>query len=208
MPKSKTRKRSKSGAARKLDWGASARRGTSGINILLGAVALAAVVAGGLFWWRTMAVEETFLALAAEGQPALEKVERFPNLGRKHLDPGQTHRYRSAFPTSGPHDLVWVRPGFYGRPQKPTLLVHALEHGNVVVYYDQPGDAALAALRDWTELYGGQWDGLVVTPDRSLGQTVVLTAWRKLLRLDRFAATAGAAFIEAHRGRGPENSVR
>ncbi len=208
MPKSKTRKRSKSGAARKLDWGASERKGSRGINIVLGAVALTVVVAGGLYWWRTTAVEATFLALAAEGQPALEKVERFPNLGRKHLDPGQTHRYQTTFPTSGPHDLVWTRPGFYDQPQKPTLLVHALEHGNIVVYYDQPGDAALATLKDWTEIYGGQWDGLVVTPDPSLGQGVVLAAWRKLLVLDRFEAAAGAAFIDAHRGRGPEHPVR
>ncbi len=170
MPKSRTRKRSKSGAARKLDWGASARKGSRGINILLGAVALAAVAFGGLYWWRTTTAEATFLALSAAGQPAMDRVKSFPDLGRKHLDPGQTHRYQTAFPTSGPHDLTWVKPGFHDQPQKPTQLVHALEHGNVVVYYDKPGDAALATLKDWTALYGGQWDGLVATPDPSLGR--------------------------------------
>ena len=35
-----------------------------------------------------------------------------------------------------------------------------------------------------------------------------MTAWRKRLRLKTFDASAAAAFIDAYRGRGPENPVR
>lgn len=63
-------------------------------------------------------------------------------------------------------------------------------------------------LKRWAGLYGGQWDGLVVTPKPGLGEAIVLTAWTKLLRLAPFDAEAAAAFIDAFRGRGPENPVR
>jgi hypothetical protein len=37
---------------------------------------------------------------------------------------------------------------------------------------------------------------------------VVLTAWRKILKLDTFEPASAAAFVDAYRGRGPENKVR
>jgi hypothetical protein len=37
---------------------------------------------------------------------------------------------------------------------------------------------------------------------------VVLTAWRKILKLDSFEPAAAAAFIDTYRGRGPEKRVR
>jgi hypothetical protein len=83
-----------------------------------------------------------------------------------------------------------------------------LEHGNIVIYYDAPETEVLATLKDWAGLYGGQWDGLVVTPHSGLGKTIVMTAWRKILRLDTFDPAAAAAFIDAYRGRGPEHPVR
>ena len=51
-------------------------------------------------------------------------------------------------------------------------------------------------------------DGVVVTKDNALGSRVVLTAWRRRLELNPFDAAAAAAFMDAYRGRGPENAVR
>ncbi len=50
-----------------------------------------------------------------------------------------------------------------GRHQTAERLVHALEHGNIVIYYDKPGDAVRQSLDSWTDLCGGQWSGIVVT---------------------------------------------
>ena len=86
--------------------------------------------------------------------------------------------------------------------------MHAAEHGNIVIYYDTPGDAVRQTLDSWTDLYGAQWSGVVVTPAPGLGAAVVLTAWRKVLRLDPFDAAMAAAFVDAYRGRGPEKPVR
>ena len=133
---------------------------------------------------------------------------RSPTTGRRHLDAGERWRYDSRYPTSGPHQTIWVWPGFYDRRQDPLRLVHALEHGNIVVYFDRQPPDVIDTLQDWAGLFTGQWDGLVVARDPGLGQSIVLTAWRKRLELDRFDAAAAAAFIDAFRGRGPENAVR
>ena len=145
--------------------------------------------------------------LAAEGRDALNEVRSFPSDGRAHLDPGQTYNYEHRFPTSGPHDPQPVEPGVYTESQPPTKLVHALEHGNIVIYYDEPAPKILNLLRTWAEHHDGKWSGLVLTPESGLGDEIVLTAWTKMLRLDPFDRVAAAAFIDTYRGRGPEHPV-
>ena len=112
--------------------------------------------------------------------------------GRGHLTIGQSHRYPARYPTSGIHATQWTRAGFYDEPQPPTRLVHAMEHGNVVIYMESPADV-IDMLDGWASLYRGQWDGVVVTKDARLATGVVLTAWRRRLELDPFDAPA--AFV-------------
>jgi len=129
-----------------------------------------------------------------------------PSAGRGH-DPSVRH-YDDRFPTSGVHNPTWVDPGVYAERQAKAKLVHALEHGNIVIYYDDPPDPVLQRLRRWAALYDGQWSGIVLTPAPGLGQTLVLTAWTRRLTLDEFQPELAAAFIDAYRGRGPEKPVR
>ncbi|MEE8189276.1 MAG: DUF3105 domain-containing protein [Kiloniellales bacterium] len=208
MPKSRTRKKAKSKQSAKIDWGASSAKGSDKINLLLGAILVVALAGGGLFWWQASQTRSRFMYLVDDGQPALARVQTMPNHGGGHLSPGQGHSYGVPFPTSGIHARTPTEPGFYSESQPPIGLVHALEHGHVVIYYGQPGGDALTLLKDWTSLYAGHWDGVIAVPSPGLGNSVVLTAWRKMLRLDRFAPAASAAFIDAYRGRGPENPVR
>jgi hypothetical protein len=153
----------------------------------------------------------TYVACAAAQQKGKEQrviptqVQTMPDEGRWHLDPGEKWRYRSSPPTSGPHDPVPVRPGFYKEPQPPERLVHSLEHGTIVIYYDQSPAGVLAILKVWAERYQGKWDGVIVTPLPGLGEAVILTAWQKLLRLDPFDEQQATGFIEAFRGHGPEH---
>lgn len=210
MPKSKKRKRAGPDAAGKIAWGTSAAtpRRRSREWLIVGAVAAVIVVGGGVFLFQSSSTKREFNALAAQGAPALARVATQPSDGRRHLDAGERWFYADRYPTSGPHETIWTRPGFYDESQPPTRLVHALEHGNVVVYYDTTTPEALDTLRRWTRLYPGQWDGMVLARDPSLGASIVLAAWTKRLRLDAFDAAATAAFIDAFRGRGPENPVR
>ena len=78
----------------------------------------------------------------------------------------------------------------------------------IVIYIGRPRDEDMAAMTDWAKRWDGRWDGIVITPDPGLGRRVVLTAWQRRLALDSFDPAATAAFIDAYRGRGPENAVR
>ncbi len=214
MPRSRSKQQRKRGRKpkqrpRSIPWGGSTR-GTRDRLWTYGLIALGAAVvaAGGLWWWQSAQAERDFLALAAEGEGALARVESLPSKGRSHLEAGQRYVYQSRFPTSGPHAPVWTEAGVYDDPQPRTQLVHAIEHGNIVVYYDQPGAEAMATLRRWADLYDGKWSGLVIVPAPGLGRSVVLTAWTERLTLETFDAAPAAAFIDAYRGRGPEHPVR
>lgn len=208
MPKSKSRKKSARTSNRSIDWSASADKKSSYFNLVLGGIALAAVAAGAIYLWSAFQTQDAFADYAAQGQSALAKVETTTNFGRNHLSPGQSHSYSQNFPTSGTHQTSWINPGFYSERQPPTQLVHSLEHGHIVIYYEDPGADAVTHMKDWASLYGADWQGVIATPSSGLGQAVVLTAWRKILKLDRFEAAAAAAFIDEFRGRGPEHPVR
>jgi hypothetical protein len=207
--KGKSGKRRKTVEKKNISWGgaySSQKRNRD--RFILVTVLFVLVLGGGLAWWYSFSAESNFQNLVAEGQAALAEVRTEPSKGRNHLSPGQSHAYASRFPTSGPHETVWTRTGFYDEPQPPTNLVHALEHGNVVIYYDSPGAETVAQLSEWAGLYDGQWDGIVVAPMRGLRERIVLTAWVKRLDLKTFDAAAAAAFVDAYRGRGPEHPVR
>lgn len=196
------------GGTRRLSWGGVRRRSTWKERGLIGAALLA--VLGYLAWtWSSDAeTEKQLLALVEQGRVALSEVELEPSLGRRHLGNSEPFTYPGDFPLSGPHDLVWTRPGVYDEPQRARNLVHALEHGNIVIYYDDPGAAVMEQLEAWAALYTGQWDGLVLTPRLGLGEGLVLTAWTRRLDLANFDSAAAAAFIDEYRGRGPEHRVR
>ena len=86
-------------------------------------------------------------------------------------------------------------------------MVHALEHGNIVIYYDKPTDAAMNLIRGWTDQYQGVWDGVVAVQHDNLDERIVLTAWQHRLELPKIDVRA-SFFVDAFRGRGPENRVR
>ena len=171
-------------------------------------VAVLALIGAGYGIFTSQQEEGAFDALAAAGKEELERVEKFPSEGRTHLPAGSQISYGTHPPTSGPHYLQWVNPGFYETLKGWSNLVHSLEHGMIVIYYDQPAVDALETLKSWTSLFTGPWSGIVMVRKAGLGEKLILTAWRRILRLDRFEIEAAAAFIDAYRGRGPENPVR
>jgi hypothetical protein len=208
MAKSKRKRQKRQSPEGKVSWGGKATAGTRRLNVAIALAALAGAVAGVLYWAAADRSESAFMALAEAGRDRLDAVETEPNKGRRHLGAGETYHYGDSSPTSGPHDTTWAATGFHETAPAPTRVVHALEHGNVVIYYDRPDDEVLETLKVWTGIYTGQWDGLLAIPMSGLGGSLILTAWTKELRLDSFDAALAAAFIDAYRGRGPEHPVR
>lgn len=122
-------------------------------------------------------IAQDFNALAKQGRPQLARVQTEPDRGNTHVPSGTAVAASEPLPLSGPHWPKVTPSGFYQEPQPKGELIHALEHGQVVV-------------------------------QKGLGDDVVLTAWRRRLRLDTFDESALAAFMDAYMGRGPENPAR
>ena len=206
--KSKTRKKRQS-KSRHLNWGPNVSgKQRNRDRLIVGAIFAVVVIGGVAFWLNQTQATSEFDELAAAGAAALGRVRTEPSAGSNHLPIGQRITYPSQFPTSGAHDARPLRAAFFEEPQWPERLVHSQEHGHIVVYYDQLEPADRDNLKKWTGLYTGQWDGVIASPMPGIGRRVVLVAWRRLLRLRKFDATAAAAFIDAYRGRGPEQQVR
>ncbi len=208
MPKSRSRRRRTS----KTRHAGSSRDHTRGRRLwrpvaVAAGVVLAATAAW--FWYANfLQSEQAFLEHARRGKDALTRVVRPPNEGRGDVSPGQVVRYQGDPPTSGLHDRKWIDSGVYERVQNRMELVHSLEHGTIVIYYDTTDPATWEVLNDWADLYDYPQGGIVLAPTPGLGEAIVLTAWTRLLRLELFDADAAAAFIDAYRGRGPESRIR
>lgn len=167
------------------------------------AIVLACALPVPLYFWERVQAERNFAAQANQGKPILAHIEAMEDHGHSVLMPNAAHEYGEAFPTSGPYDRDWVNAGFYNSPRAPTVLVHALARGMVVVYYDRPQKAVLETLGAWAGLFRGDRDGLIVVAYPGLGSEIVLTAWDKRLHLPQFDPGAAAAFVDAFRGHGP-----
>lgn len=203
-----SRKGKKSRRNRQANAPAARKRGLKPWEIAV--IAALAIAAGWFGWssWRGGQDEARFQELAAAGTAGLSNIQTMPDGGGGHLDPGRSISYGTRFPTSGVHDRVWMDPGVYDEVQPPTRLVHSLEHGMIVIYYDRPDDAVMETLRSWAALYIGQWSGVVVAPAPGIGDMIMMTAWNRTLQLQPFDPAVAAAFVDRYRGRGPEHPVR
>jgi hypothetical protein len=143
----------------------------------------------------------------------LAEVETFPSEGNDHVQSGTEVDYGTSPPTSGDHYPNPAPAGFYTETPPLGNLVHSLEHGNVVVYYDPAAitPEARESLEESAAAHGDDpWASVVVapTPNDEPESPYVLTAWRQMLRLDSYDARTVQAFLAEYIGRGPENPVR
>jgi len=139
----------------------------------------------------------------------IQDVEQFESEGRDHVS-GEVD-YERTPPLSGPHHDEWVDPGYYEEPQPTEELVHSLEHGAVVVYYDPDAvtEEARSDLRQRANIHAGTWTSVIVVPSQDSPEApYTLTAWQHRLYLDEYDPDAVTAFLAEYLGRGPENAVR
>jgi hypothetical protein len=147
--------------------------------------------------------KETDLVAAAKAagcvlqHPAME--------GRTHVT-GHVN-YKTAPPTSGPHNPVWAHDGAYrSNPPGVEHLVHPLEHGRVI-YWFKP-DAPLRVIGDLKKLYDEDNKLVILTPYvRPMPYQVAATAWTQLLGCPTYndrVPDAMRAFRDQYRLKGPE----
>jgi Protein of unknown function (DUF3105) len=123
-----------------------------------------------------------------------------------------TDPYSSLPATSGPH---WGNPaawGAYSGAQAESQLVHNLEHGGIVIWYDPAEVPAQDVERlanyvdeQVTSGVGGRFK-FIASPwaGEDFGHPIAATAWQYILYLDEMDLDAIRAFADAHYGRAPE----
>lgn len=177
--------------ARTLDW----RLLSIGAILLLGLVILLLVVLFGGGGGTTVGTRE-------------------PDAGRLHIPEGTAGTgYTSVPATSGPHWSSADSPGRWGvyldaQPQE--RMIHNLEHGGIVIWYQPALLSAddLATLTTFvTQQITTERFKVILTPwsGADFGHPVALTAWDWLLYMDTVDLDTVRAFIDAHILRAPES---
>jgi hypothetical protein len=144
----------------------------------------------------------------------IENVTREPGQSRTHVSAGTDVDYQHMPPSGGPHYDDWVTGGFYEPGERPRLgeLVHSLEHGAVVVWYDpdELTPEAEESLRAWGRSHQDDFGSVIAvpTPVEDPEAAYVLTAWERRLTMDEYEVETVRAIAAEYLGRGPEQAIR
>jgi hypothetical protein len=187
---------------------------------------------GGLPDWRLLAIGALLvgglilvvLVLILSSGPSASSGTQQPDAGGAHVRDGSACRaspatcgvasdpYTSLPGTSGPH---WDTPaswGAYSTPQSESQLIHNLEHGGIVIWYDPARLNAeqISQLTSYVEAQTSQGIGgrykFILSPwaGEELASPIAVTAWRHLLNLEEVDIGAIDAFAGDHYGLSPE----
>ena len=117
-----------------------------------------------------------------------------------HRD-GAVVAYHTVPATSGDHWSTPTRCGFYGEEIPDEILVHNMEHGNVIMSHNLTNTAELARLKDIHNNLRGSGDWLVTRPDFRLPEgAIVMTAWGVLDRFIGIDQERIRRFFDAYKG--------
>lgn len=139
--------------------------------------------------------------------------ETFAAQGNVHIPLGTLSpvTYNSTPPTSGPHYENLAGWGIHDQPVRYEHLIHNLEDGGVVVYYQCPDGCPemVEELRAIIEPMADSGMHVVLAPNvpgnsealhEDMGAPIALTAWRKLLLMDEVDEETIRTFIERYEG--------
>ena len=168
------------------------------------------------------------LVLIFGGGPNPSAGMQYPDDGNTHVGVGVdcratpqtdpncgTDPYSSLPATSGPHwDPSGIANwGVYSTPQPETQLIHNLEHGGIVIWYDPDAldTAGIDALSQYVTRQtqsgvSGRYK-FILSPwggEDPLPSPIVVTAWRWALEMDAVDTGAIDAFVGEHYGIAPE----
>ena len=125
---------------------------------------------------------------------------------RNHVPEGQSVAYSTTPPTSGDHWERWADCGFYPDGLPDEVIVHNLEHGNIVVSYnllDQRDTEFLRSVLATIPL-AEEW-GVTRFYDKIPEGMVAVVAWGRRARMPGFDPDGLAGFFAAYAGAvGPE----
>ena len=151
-------------------------------------------------------------------------VAHWPDEGHTHFDPGTPIVYCTKPPSSGFHFWIWAAYKTYSRPVPAGYLVHAMEHGAVIVYYkcatscpdtEKKLQAVIDALpidKTCIDPDAGPPDKqplkrrVILVPDPTLDVEVAAASWQWTYRATCVDATTLTAFVNEHYNKAAEDT--
>ena len=121
--------------------------------------------------------------------------------------------YSTDPPTSGPHYADELDAGFYNegdeqRPFPAGYLVHNLEHGYVIIWYNcaQLNEQACSDLKTQIQSVMDQANNfkVIAFPWDSIDVPVVMTSWGRIQKFDAFNSEQALEFVKSNRNKAPE----
>ena len=167
-------------------------------------------------FWGVVAV----VAVVALGYVGLQALKprpgvNVPVMAVLHIEIDEQHEpYNSDPPTSGPHYAEPAQVGFYDEALPDEQLVHNLEHGYIVIWYNCTGleETACETLKEQIRDVMGQAGSagfssltkLIAVPRSSLPSPIAATSWGRLYQPETFDVDELLVFIKEFRNKAPE----
>lgn len=141
-------------------------------------------------------------------------IETLAPTSAAHVESCSEIIYPTNPPSGGPHYPVWAAFQEYDFPVPHGYLVHAMEHGAVVFFYNCPGgcDDEVEEVRQMIDdlpedplcVGTGALRRAILTPDPELDARWGAGAWGYAMRAECVDAEQMTDFYMAHEGNGPE----
>lgn len=144
---------------------------------------------------------------------------------RNHVEEGKNPSYNSNPPTSGDHYEKTEEWGIYDKPLIKERLIHNLEHGGIIIYYncnypytstgqeDTPEwkakqakacDKLKSSLKDVAERLIRKDRKIIVLPSSETDAKIVLTSWGWIDKMDTVDEDRIFNFFNDHINQAPE----
>lgn len=160
-----------------------------------GAIATVIILAGGIFLISNTGSSTSALA-----------GKNVPISGRQHFPDGTKITYDTNPPAEGNHYPEPQPAGVYTTPPPDGNLVHSLEHGAVILWYN-PKMLSKDQVKQLTALFNSiSLPKTIMTPRDSMDVPVAITSWGQILKLKTIDEKQIRNFFETNYDRGPEHA--
>ena len=109
--------------------------------------------------------------------------------------------YNTTPPTSGDHWSTPTQCGFYEEDLRDEIIVHNMEHGNVIMSHNLTDPSDIARLRDLQSNLDGSGSWLVTRPYSEIPEgEIAMTAWGVLDQFTGINEERIRSFVDAYKG--------
>jgi len=162
------------------------------------------LIGGGL---ATILIIAGGLLLTSKQDEHLKK----PLLGKEvkvsggHVPEGTQVPYSTNPPVGGQHYDKTAPAGIYDKMLADGNLVHSLEHGAVILWYN-PKLVSKAQIKTLKEIFNQTSGKGIIAPRESMDAPVVLSSWGRILKLKTIDEKQIKAFFDSNSDRAPEQA--